>query len=70
MKIMYCEYGKRDYERITLQELKYRASWEYKELQEQKIGLFMITFDGVEDGVLYFSEVDAYDYCNGEKFEE
>lgn len=62
MKIMYCEWGKRDYEEITLEELKYRASWEYKEQREQKIGLFMTTFNDVEDGVLYFSEVDAYEY--------
>ncbi len=28
----------------------------------KKIGLFMITFNDVKDGVLYFSEVDAYEY--------
>lgn len=59
---MYCERGKRDYEEITLQELKYRASWEYKERKEQKIGLFIIALDDVKDGVLYFSEVDAWEY--------
>ena len=59
MKIMYCELDKRDYEEITLEELKYRTNLECLEKAASSV---IAVLDRVEDGVLYFSEVDAYDY--------
>lgn len=62
MKIMYCKYREKDYEQITLQELKYRTSFEYKKENEKYLDVFFIVLDNIEDGVLYFSEIDAHDY--------
>lgn len=62
MKIMYCKYREKDYEEITLQELNYKASFEYMDKSEKYLDVFFIVLDNIEDGVLYFSEIDAHDY--------
>lgn len=61
MKIMYCKYM-RNYEEITLEELKYRTSFEYKKEREKYLDVFFIILDEIKDGVLYFSEIDAHDW--------
>lgn len=60
MKIMYCEYGKRDYKEISMSELKYYLSEEYEE--EVELSIFIIALVKIEDDTLYFRECDAYDY--------
>lgn len=57
MKILYREYEKKEYKEISVGELKIKLSQERKEL-----GIFIIELENIKDDILYFGEIDAYDY--------
>ena len=56
MKIMYRKYGKKDYEEITLQELKHRISIDYADIKY--FGFYITVLEKVEENALYFGAED------------